>query len=158
MRMFNTGILFQWTLIMGGIISGAYLSNQSLRTHHAHEHKTDTVHCRMQHGFIEVSTDSIVPEIKKIELIKDPMAGWNLYLQTANFTFTPENASKEHLPGQGHAHLYINGNKIARLYGNWFHIEELKNVENSIEVSLNANTHEIMMCKGIPISKMILVK
>jgi hypothetical protein len=44
--------------------------------------------------------------------------------------------------GEGHAHLYIDGKKITRLYGEWYFIPSLKPGTHTIRVTLNANTHE----------------
>lgn len=57
-----------------------------------------------------------------IRLHKDPMSGWNLQVLPQNFRFAPQNASAENVPGEGHAHVYVNGEKLARLYAEWVHL------------------------------------
>ena len=76
-----------------------------------------------------------------IAVSPDPVSGWNLRVETTNFVFAPEHASLAHIDGEGHAHVYVNGHKIARLYGSWMHIASLPKGDNSIEVSLNSNDH-----------------
>ncbi len=74
-------------------------------------------------------------------LTPDPASGWNLHVETTAFRFAPEHASGTHVPGEGHAHVYINGGKYARLYGPWLHIPTLPPGPVTVEVTLNANDH-----------------
>jgi hypothetical protein len=103
------------------------------------------------HGGIEVGAEPTPPSIKLIAH-KDPKAGWNLQVQVDNFRFAPEHASTAHVLGEGHAHLYIDGKKVTRLYGEWYHIPALSPGTHKIMVTLNANSHEDLMVKGKAIS------
>ena len=58
------------------------------------------------------------------------------------FTFAPEKVNTTHVPGEGHAHLYVDGVKLRRVYGPWAHVEGLSSGMHEISVTLNANTHE----------------
>ena len=78
----------------------------------------------------------------RIEIEPDTVTGFNVHLDTEAFTFTPQSAGREHRAGEGHAHLYIDGRKVARMYGNWYHLGALEPGEHEIRVTLNANTHE----------------
>ncbi|MGV6802644.1 MAG: hypothetical protein ACWA49_00450 [Ruegeria sp.] len=93
----------------------------------------------------------------EISLTPDPMAGWNLHVAPQNFRFAPEHASLADQSGEGHAHVYVNGQKLARLYGPWMHIAELPTGENTIEVSLNANSHSPLAVDGAPVSASVKV-
>lgn len=87
-----------------------------------------------------------------MDLTKDPVAGYNLHLRGLNgFTMAPQNAGLANVPGEGHAHVYVNGTKIARLYGQWFHIPALPSGENRVTVTLNANDHSTYTLDGDPI-------
>ena len=66
----------------------------------------------------------------------------NLKITTTGFTFAPENASGEHVPGEGHAHVYVDGVKDNRVYGNYYHLSGLDPGERAIRITLNANSHE----------------
>ena len=94
----------------------------------------------------------------EIESLKDPMSGWNLHVMPRNFRFSPENASLEDKPGEGHAHVYVNGTKLARLYGNWMHIPDLPKGEVEVEVSLNANSHSPLTVDNVPVSASVTVQ
>ena len=60
--------------------------------------------------------------------------GWNLQVLTQNFQFSPENVNTAHVEGEGHAHVYVDGNKIARIYGPWFHIGSLPEGAQTLSV------------------------
>ncbi len=76
------------------------------------------------------------------------MKGWNLNIETTNFTFAPETVNQESSPNQGHAHLYINGEKITRIYSNWYHLPELPKGDNEIKITINTNLHEDLIYQG----------
>jgi len=82
----------------------------------------------------------------------DSMDGWNVELKTTNFRFAPENASKKHESGEGHAHLAIDGYPKTRLYGPWYFIPHLPPGEHTISVSLNANSHATLTVNGKPVA------
>lgn len=98
----------------------------------------------------ETSTWESVPAVG-IEVKEDNYAGYNVHIQTSNFTFSPANASSEALEGEGHAHIYVNGQKISRVYGSWFHLNDLDPGENTITVTLNGNDHKQLMYESEPI-------
>jgi len=105
----------------------------------------------MQHGMMEVG-DAAAPPTVRLSVHKDLKAGWNLQVQVENFRFAPEHASAAHVPGEGHAHLFVDGKKVTRLYGEWYHIPALAPGTHKITVTLNANSHEDLTIKGKPIS------
>ena len=109
-------------------------------THVNHEHE------KMNHTPVAVTSGKI-PSVK-IAVTPDAMSGWNLSLTTENFQFTPANINGAVKQNQGHAHIYVNGEKLARLYGNHYHISGLTAGEKEIMVTLNANNHGEWMVNG----------
>lgn len=86
------------------------------------------------------------------EVIPDAMgAGWNLHIMTEDFTFAPQNASRANSEGEGHAHVYADGHKLARVYGDWFHIADLDAGEVEIKVALYANDHSVLALGETPL-------
>ena len=85
----------------------------------------------------------------------DPRSGWNLHVQTRNFAFAPERASTPNMPGEGHAHVYVNGEKVARLYGEWLHIESLPDGNVELRVTLNTNDHSAIAVEGVPVEAVL---
>lgn len=109
-----------------------------------HGHTTGDLphdHSGMTHELLDVSDWETRPSVS-IAVTEDAKSGWNLQITTENFTFNPENASQDHVEGEGHAHLYVDGAKITRLYGEWYHLPELSPGEREIRVTLNANNHD----------------
>lgn len=101
------------------------------------------------HGTIDVPPAG-APEIE-MNIAKDPMGGWNITLRTANFNFTPEAVNQANEPNTGHAHLYVNGVKMARLYGPYFHMPDLAPGQHEVVVALSSNDHSFYMVEGVRI-------
>jgi len=105
--------------------------------HHDHHH----------HEGVEVSHWQTVPSLM-LKVNEDSHGGYNLQLITENFLFAPQNASDSHLVGEGHAHLYVDGEKVARVYSEWFHLGDLSSGEHVISASLNTNDHRSYLLDG----------
>lgn len=95
----------------------------------------------------EIAVDLPVPTIA-VEVLTDPMDGWNLHVAVENFRLAPENVSTDHVDGEGHMHLYIDGVKITRLFGPWYHLGQLEPGEREIRVELSSNDHSAMTYEG----------
>ncbi|MYA87235.1 MAG: hypothetical protein F4X97_02060 [Boseongicola sp. SB0662_bin_57] len=93
----------------------------------------------------------------EIQVKADPVDGWNLHVMTTGFAFSPVNAGRAHVPGEGHAHVHVNGRKIARLYGPWMHIGALPEGRAEIRVTLNANDHRLLSVDGVPVEARVLL-
>ena len=95
----------------------------------------------------EIPEGVAVPTIA-MEVTADPVEGWNLRVRTTDFEIVPEGVSTAHIDGQGHMHLYIDGEKVSRLYGEWHHIGPLAPGEHEVRVELSANDHSAMAVDG----------
>ncbi|HAS10756.1 MAG TPA: hypothetical protein DCS55_09630, partial [Acidimicrobiaceae bacterium] len=71
---------------------------------------------------IEVGDADEIPTVA-ITATPDAKSGINLQVQTTGITFAPEHASSEHVLGEGHAHVYVDGEKYGRVYGEWMHLD-----------------------------------
>ena len=81
-----------------------------------------------------------------------PFAGWILQIVTHNFVFAPERASGAHRPGEGHAHVSVDGQQVARAYGEWHHLDGgLSPGEHTVEVLLATNSHLGYSAGGVPV-------
>lgn len=87
---------------------------------------------------------------------KDPEAGWNIHVDTENFRFSPQNASKAHVPGEGHVHVYVDGQKLGRFYGSWVHVTG--SAGQSVKVTLNANDHRQIAVDGAPLEQTLILE
>ena len=94
----------------------------------------------------------------ELQVFPLPDGSFNLQLQTSNFTFTPQNIDKAPVLGEGHAHLYVDGVKIARLYGEWHHVPTLPPDSKILTVSLYANNHQGFAVAGQIISSSVALE
>ena len=102
------------------------------------------------HLLRDVSGEGPLPAVAA-ELFADAAGGWNLHLTTENFAFAPQSVNGPHRAGEGHAHVYADGRKLARIYGPWVHFDDLK-PGATLRVTLNANTHEELADGDHPIA------
>ncbi|AUC62183.1 hypothetical protein AA637_13970 [Cyanobacterium sp. HL-69] len=128
-------------------ISSSSFSLENAFAHSNQEHNHHNNQMDHHHQAIDVSSHNFVPAVN-IEAIKDNKEGWNLKIVTENFDFAPQEVNQESSINQGHGHLYINGEKITRIYGNWYHISDLPKGENEIKITLNTNLHEDLIYQG----------
>lgn len=92
------------------------------------------------------------PEVQ-LTLRPDSEDGWNLQLAVKNYRFTPDSTGGAALPGAGHAHLELDGRKLARLYGPWFHLPAAQVPEgtHTLTVRLYADDHTAWAVSGKPV-------
>ncbi|KST66284.1 hypothetical protein [Mastigocoleus testarum] len=114
------------------------LANANPRTHKSKYH---------HHKQVEIPATQEAP---KVDLIvhKDTMKGWNLEIKVDNFKFAPERINTNSALNEGHAHLFINGKKVTRLYASWYYLNNLEPGNNEITVTLNTNKHEDLTVNG----------
>lgn len=85
----------------------------------------------------------------------DSLSGVNLHVVAEHFRFAPEHVNTAPVEGEGHAHVYIDGVKWGRLYGEWLHLpkETFKTAgEHQIRVTLNANDHSDLALNGVVVA------
>ena len=102
------------------------------------------------HGRFNVESGPI-PTLS-LSVTPDPESGWNIRLETENFTFRPPSFAPEISANAGHAHLYINGEKHSRLYGRDVHVTGLAPGVNEVRVTLNTDDHQELYVEGEVIS------
>ena len=100
---------------------------------------------------IETSGWDTVPSVS-IEAIADPGGGWNIRAELEGLRLAPENVSTAHVDGEGHMHIYVNGEKIARMYGLWHHLGNLEPGTHEVRIDLSSNDHSTLVLDGEPIS------
>lgn len=116
------------------------------------------MHGMHHHELYEIPADLPVPSLE-LNLYKDPKSGYTLQLVTENFAFVPEEASTDNSDGNGHAHLYINDEKITRLYGEWVYLppEWFDAEEAEVHVTLNTNDHKDYAVNGVSIEASVML-
>ncbi len=150
----RTLALFLIGLVFGGGIGFTVAAGMGV-TFDGHDHGDPAHHGAEAGHAIDHDTpfevDATTAPTLDIALSKDPMSGYNLHVMVTNFEFSPQQASRAHAPGQGHAHVYVNGAKQGRLYGPWVHLAALPKGKVTVEVTLNSNNHQPLSVNGIPI-------
>lgn len=130
-------------LLMGFGVGFSVSDILNKENEHNHDHSSKVNHDQMRakhsHSSYEVKGE-LVPSID-MSVTEDSKSGWNIVLNTSNFKFTPENVGKENVEGEGHAHLYVDGEKVARLYGNFYHYDGKFEGTKKFKVTLNSNDH-----------------
>lgn len=96
------------------------------------------------HGAVEAASAITVA----LETELDAVSGVNVRIVTEGFTFAPNSVGAEHVEGEGHSHVYVDGEKIGRVYGPWFYIDKLEPGVREIRVELNANSHGVYHWNG----------
>ncbi|MFC7063707.1 hypothetical protein [Halobacillus seohaensis] len=74
---------------------------------------------------------------------EDPSGSWLLQVELTNFQFAPEKAGEKPTNvNEGHAHICIDGEKLNRLYGEYYNLDELDRGNHTVKVALYANNHQ----------------
>lgn len=131
------------------VACGKAAQSSGIETSHKHHHAL------REAG--QADSEAPLPQVS-LTALADPMGGWNLHIQTRDFTFTPEQTNGEPISGSGHAHLSVDGYKYARVYGPWYHLKALTPGRHAIQVTLNANDHSTWGHRGQAISSTVYVE
>ena len=94
------------------------------------------------HSELLVVSDETAPTIR-FTMNPDLSGGWYVAIETANFAFAPELADHDHVDGLGHAHIYVDGDKISRVYAPAFYLGPLHEGVRVVDVTLNSNDHRV---------------
>ena len=141
-----------------GVAVGFLLGYVSVSSNLHTAHNNHSNHEHHAHAQMTVSGDTPAPSLS-VAAIPDTKDGFNLHVMTEHFRFSPEGVNGNVLQNEGHAHIYINDDKIARLYGDWFHLgaDLFSPGSNEIKVTLNANDHSEWAVAGESISQTVTV-
>lgn len=161
----STSTIIIISVLVGLIIGFSIGTNESTsggheseRESHAdiHDHSTHS-HEVHSHEQLEVAYD-VAPTIE-ISVYEDSKSGYNLEIETTNFEFiSPYNFENDQLDiFRGHAHLYINGEKVSRLYSSSYYLGDLEGY-NEITVTLNTNDHKDLALHGETIQDTFILK
>jgi hypothetical protein len=127
-------IMTGWMLVGAPIISSQAQSNGAFSVH-------------------EIGRETAPRATLKIK--KDPTGGFNVHVETKNFVWRPDMASMKHVSGEGHAHVYLDGRKIMRIYNEWFHLNTYqfatKAGEQLLSIEFVGNDHSPYTIQGLPV-------
>jgi hypothetical protein len=131
--------------LMAAIVTGWMLTMATIIPSQAQSNGAFSVH--------EI-TQEIAPKAI-LDVQKDPTGGFNVQVVTTNFVWRPEMASMKHVPGEGHAHVYLDGRKIMRIYNEWFHLNTFqfstRSGEQLLTIKFVGNDHAPYTIQGLPV-------
>ncbi|MEM6711588.1 MAG: hypothetical protein AAF590_04830 [Pseudomonadota bacterium] len=127
---------------------GAWIAPMIMGPHTSHMGHTHAGHAHSVHAHTQIEVSAANAPSVAIDVVRDTMSGWNLLLTLDNFALTPGSVNEAHVAGEGHAHIYVNGQKHARLYADAYHFSSLPAGEVEITVTLNANDHSEFVVDG----------
>ncbi|MCG6903334.1 MAG: hypothetical protein LJE68_11710 [Rhodobacter sp.] len=84
--------------------------------------------------------------------VKPDGESWQVLAETHDFAFSKDAADGPHQAGTGHAHLYLNGLKLQRMYTPEARIGALPDGQHEIRVTLNTNDHRAYLVNGAPVT------
>ena len=117
-----------------------------------------SVNCFAHHPGNKIDAEKPYPLIN-LEIIKDKVDGYNLYIDLENFTLNPSQIGIENQPNMGYLQLFVNDIKITRVYSNWVHVPQrffnLK--ENLIKITFNSNLYDEFTIEGKPLEYILKV-
>jgi hypothetical protein len=138
-------------LILGFVLGQAY---SGMDDDHSGHHHVSGGH--MMHEKLDVSDFSEEPSVD-LEVIQNPNSSYNAKITLDNIFFAPDKVGTTHVEGEGHAHIYVDGEKVSRVYGEWFYLGNLNPGERTVMVTLSTNDHRELEKDGELISAMIRV-
>ena len=117
-----------------------------------------SVNCFAHHPGNKIDAEKPYPLIN-LEIIKDKVDGYNLYIDLENFTLNPSQIGIENQPNMGYLQLFVNDIKITRVYSNWVHVPQrffnLK--DNFIKITFNSNLYDEFTIEGKPLEYILKV-
>lgn len=118
--------------------------------HTEEKSESTTMH---EHAKYEVTAEE-APTVE-LSVTEDSKGGWNVHLNTTKFTFAPDHVNGEEVLGEGHAHLYVGDELIARLYGPDFHYRGEFDGTKTFRVTLNTNMHSEYAVDGVSVESSV---
>lgn len=101
--------------------------------------------------------ESEVPVSVRIGATVKPGGNVQVFITTENWSWAPDDVDTDHVPGSGHAHIYVDGEKIDRVFGPTYVLTGLSPGVREVRVTLNANSHNELLVDGEPVEDTVMV-
>ena len=85
-------------------------------------------------------------------------SGFDIKLEVEDFSFVLAPNDAQHIPNEGHAHVYLNGLKLGRLYNSAFTLGAVPANEYELRVTLNSNDHRPYLTEGSAVQEVLSFK
>lgn len=83
--------------------------------------------------------------------------GWQIDIDAKDFIFSEDLMGLYHVPGMGHAHIYVGGMKLGRLFAPTATIGALPSGTHEVRVTLNTNDHRAYVVDDVPVVATALI-
>ncbi len=103
------------------------------------------------------TVESETPISVAITAEPDAHGGVEVQIATEGFQFAPDLVDQPHTPGAGHAHIYVDGVKLGRVFESDYRIDPLSPGQHEIRVSLNSNDHSELLFDGAKVESTVTV-
>ena len=100
---------------------------------------------------------SDAPVSVEISAQPDAEGGVDVQITTEGFRFAPDLVDQAHTPGAGHAHIYLDGEKLGRVFESEYRIADAPPGEHEVRVSLNTNDHSELVFDGRKVEATVTV-
>ncbi len=110
-------------------------------------------HGSMDHG----PAESAVPVSLDIAAQVSEGGGVHVPIEVDGWRWAPEEVNGPNSDGAGHAHIYADGVKLSRVYGDYHYIQGLEPGVREIKVSLNSNDHSELTWQGSKLESVVSV-
>ena len=104
-------------------------------------------HAGESHDVLESET----PVSVSVMAEQDDVGGVTVRIVTEGWRWAPEEVNMANASGAGHAHVYVDGVKINRVYGPYYYLTGLEPGTREIRVTLNTNSHNELTYDGRPL-------
>ena len=105
----------------------------------------------MGHAMTNGVQEDPAPSLEITAVTAPSPDGFDIALEVTNFTFTQGEENADHVPNEGHAHVYLNGLKLGRLYDQTYRIGALPPGGYDLTVALNTNDHRPYLDANEPV-------
>ena len=102
--------------------------------------------------------ESETPVTVEVAAEPDDMGGVEVRIVTEGWRWAPEEVNMANAPGAGHAHVYVDGVKINRVYGAYYYLADLEPGMREVRVTLNTNSHNELTSAGQPLEDTTVVE
>lgn len=153
--MLGMRLMILFLLALTVAVAGCGSSDGAVTTTHAHA-ADDPAHTHSNMEPVEAIGDP-APTVT-VTVTPDPISGFNVHADVEHLVWAPEKAGLDHVDGEGHAHVYVDGEKVARIYGEWYHLTGLAPGTHEVTVSLNANSHAPYAVGGVQIADSVTIE
>lgn len=109
----------------------------------------------MRHGAADGVSEAPAPSVKLDWVTPPGPEGGTMRLNIENLEVASVPDGTPHVPGEGHAHAYLNGLKLGRLYEETFEIGALLPGDYRLTVSVNTHDHRPYLVEGAPVQAVL---